>query len=74
MIITPKRRILHRKRNLEKIRETLFTFINKGKSTLVPVVPKITARRRQMKFCIFIEKYRQNEMGYVVYSLNVNKV
>ena len=42
----------------------------KGRSTLVPIVPKITARWRQMEFCIFCAKSRQNERS----SLNVNKL
>ena len=49
-------------------------FSYKGRSTLVPIVPKITARWRQMEFCIFCEKSRQNERSSVVCSLNVNKV
>ena len=46
----------------------------KGRSTLVPVVPKITARWRQMNICIFCAKSRQNERSSVVCSLNVNKL
>ena len=46
----------------------------KGRSTLVPIVPKITARWRQMEFCIFCAKSRQNERSSVVYSSNVNKL
>ena len=46
----------------------------KGRSTLVPIVPKITARWRQMEFCIFCAKSRQNERSSVVCSLNVNKL
>ncbi len=49
-------------------------FQNKGKSTLVSIVPKITARCRQMEFCIFCAKSRQNERSSVVCSLNVNKL
>ena len=45
-----------------------------GISTLVPKVHKITARGRQMEFCIFCAKSRQNERSYVVCSLNVNKL
>ena len=37
-------------------------------------VPKIAARWRQMEFCIFCAKSRQNEMSSVVRSLNVNKL
>ena len=33
----------------------------KERSTLVSIVPKITARSRQMDFCIFCEKSRRNE-------------
>ena len=46
----------------------------KGRSTLVPIVPKITARWRQMEFCIFCAKSRQNERSSVVSCLNVNKL
>ena len=46
----------------------------KGRSTLVPIVPKITARWHQMEFCIFCAKSRQNEKSSVVCSLNVNKL
>ena len=46
----------------------------KGRSTLVPIVPEITARWRQMEFCIFCAKSRQNERSSVVCSLNVNKL
>ena len=46
----------------------------KGRSTLVPIVPIITARWRQMEFCIFRAKSRQNERSSVVCSLNVNKL
>ena len=48
--------------------------IYKGRSTLVPIVPKITARWRQMEFRIFCAKSRQNERSSVVCSLNVNKL
>ena len=48
--------------------------IYKGKSTLVPIVPKITARWRQMEFCIFCVKSRKNERSSVVCSLNINKL
>ena len=47
---------------------------NKGRSTLVPKVPKITARWRQMGFCIFCAKSRQNERSSALYSLNINKL
>ena len=46
----------------------------KGRSTLVSIVPKITARWRQMEFCIFCAKSRQNERSSVVCSLNVSKL
>ena len=46
----------------------------KGRSTLVPIVPKIAARWRQMEFCIFSAKSRQNERSTVVCSSNVNKL
>ena len=46
----------------------------KGRSTLVPIVHKITARWRQMEFFILCAKSRQNERGSVVCSLNVNKL
>ena len=36
-------------------------FVYKGRSTLVPIVPKITARWRQMEFCIFCAKSRQKK-------------
>ena len=43
----------------------------KGRSTLVSIVPKIAARWRQMEFCIFCAKSRQNERSSVVRSLNL---
>ena len=47
---------------------------NKGRSTLVPQVPKIAARWRQMEFCMFCAKSRQNERSSVVCRMNVNKL
>ena len=46
----------------------------KERSILVSIVPKITARWRQMEFCIFYAKSRQNERSFVVCSLNLNKL
>ena len=43
--------------------------IYKGRSTLVPIVPKIFTKWRH-----FCEKSRQIERSSVVCSLNVNKV
>ena len=47
---------------------------NKVRSTLVPKVPKIAARWRQIEFCIYCAKIRQIERSSVVCSLNVNKL
>ena len=46
----------------------------KRRSTLVQILPKITVRWRQMEFCIFCAKSRQNERRSVVLCLNVNKL
>ena len=46
----------------------------KERSILVPLVPKITARWRQMEFCIFCAKSRQSERSSVVCSLKINKL
>ena len=46
----------------------------KGRVILVPIVPKIAARWRQIEFCIFCTKSRQNERSSLVCSLNVNKL
>ena len=48
--------------------------LNKERSTLVQIVPKITARWGQMEFCILCPKSRQNERSSVVCSFNVNKL
>ena len=47
---------------------------NKERSTLVPIVTKITARWRQMEFCILCAKSRQNEKSSALCSMNVNIV
>ena len=54
--------------------DVFFNSVYKGRSTLVSIVPKITARWRQMEFCIFCAKSRQNERSSAVCSLNVNKL